>query len=287
MTAPGCRGRGSNEVFGIKLRAGLLGLLAMLVLGTFSATPAFAEGGPFCHHSQNGVTDNGQIKAQMPEQVEGLGGEQRLEGKLVSPFKLVASGAQIKGIIYNNEDQCQAKLEIQYQPLKFEPEIAHCKASLPNNNIVKIFAHAAWKWLGTEAEQRENPIHQGRDWILLPIELQQSAKELPKTEIPFAVINVEKDGTGECLVASKQNRVAGSIFAGAKPAGLGEFRTTEELTALANGTKQQFWNGQYPLIGAESGLTFFGAVGKYTGEVKIKAIGRQQQSPQFIGFFEK
>ncbi len=273
-------------MLGIKLRAGLLGMSAMLVLGAFSATPALALGGPFCHHSQNGVTDNGQIKAQMPEQIEGPGGEQKLEGKLGgTAFTLVAPGAQIKGIIYNNEDQCQAKLEIQYQPLKFEPEIAHCKASLPNNNIVKLYAHAAWKWLGTEAEQKENPIRQGRDWIIVPSELQQKAKEVPKTGI-FTVINVEKDGTGECLLASKQNKVTGSVFAEAKPAGLGEFRKEEVLTALKNGTLQQFWNGQYPLVGTESGLEFQGAPASYTGRFIIEPIGRQQQPPQFIGFFE-
>jgi hypothetical protein len=274
-------------VFAIKLRVGLLGLLAMLLVGSLAPAAALAEGGPFCHHSQNGVTDNGQIKARMPEQIAGSGGEQRFEAKLGgTAFTFVASGVQIKGIIYNNEDQCQAKLEVQYQPIKFEPEIAHCKLSFPHNNVVKIFAHAAWKWLGTEAEQKENPIRQGRGWMMLPAELQQKAKELPKAET-FTVINIEKDGTGECLLASKQNRVAGSIFAETAPASLGEFREEERLTLLSNGTLQQFWNGQYPLVGAESGLTIAGAAAKFTGSFTIKPIGRQRQPPQFIGYFEK
>jgi hypothetical protein len=273
-------------VLGIKLRAGLLGVLAMLALGAFSATPAFAEGGPFCHHSKDGITDDGLIKAQAPEQIEGPGGVQRFEGKINGSefIKLGAPGVQVKGIIYNNKDQCQAKLEIQYQPIKVEPEGAHCKASLPNNNVVKLYAHAAWKWRGSESEQVEKPIRQGRDWIFTPNELQQNAKELPKNEV-ITVMNLENNG-GTCLLASKQNKVTGTVFAEAKPAGLGEFRKEEELTVLPNGTLQQFWNGTYPLIGAESGLKFTTEPEAYSGSFKVKPIGRQQQEPQFIGFFE-
>jgi hypothetical protein len=273
----------------IKVRAGLFGVLALLLLGAFSAAPAFAEGGPFCHHRAVGGEGEGElIKGQSPQGIEGKGGEQHLEGKIGgTAITLFSAGAQIKGSLYNNEDQCQAKLNIQYQTITFEkPKLPNCAVSIPNNNLLKLYGHAAWKWLGTEAEQKENPIRQGRDWILLPTELQQGAKELPKTETPFTVLNINSVG-GTCILASAQVPVRGTVFAEANPATKEVFSAEEEQKALPNGTLQQFWNGAYPLIGAKSNLTLGTEEGKYTGAFKIKPITQKQTEPQEIGYFEK
>jgi hypothetical protein len=278
-------------VLGIKLRAGLLGLLAMLLVGSLAPAAAFAEGGPYCHHRAVGGKGEGElIKAQSPEGIAGSGGVQHLEGILpgtTEVVNLVSSGLQIKGVIYNNEDQCQAKLEVQSQKITPEkPKIEHCAVSIPNNNVLKLYAHAAWKWRGTEAEQKENPITQGRDWILLPVELQQHATELPKTETPFTVINIKSEG-GTCLLANAQAKVNGSVFNEAIPATKEVFASEESQVSLPNGAKQQFWNGAYPLIGATSSLILGKAEAKYEGSFKIKPLSQKQTEPQEIGYFEK
>jgi hypothetical protein len=287
----GLPGRKEYVVSGvIKVRAGLLGVLALLLLGAFAAAPAFAEGGPFCHRRAVGGEGEGElIKGQSPQGIKGKGGEQHLEGKIGgTALTLSSAGVQIKGSIYNNEDQCQAKLNIQYQTITFEkPSLPNCAVSFPNNNLLKLYGHAAWKWLGTEAEQKENPIRQGRDWILLPIELQQGAKELPKTETPFTVFNITKTGGGTCILASTQLPLRGSFFNEANPATKEVFSAEEEQKVLPNGTLQQFWNGAYPLIGAKSGLTIGTEEAKFGGAINLKPASQKQSEPQEIGYFEK
>ncbi len=101
---------------GIKLRAGLLGLLAMLLLGSYAASPAFAKGGPFCHHRNNSTEGNGElIKAQTPEIVGGSGGVQVLTGKVLGmEVKNEAQSVTVTGNLYNNAQQCQTKVELIY-----------------------------------------------------------------------------------------------------------------------------------------------------------------------------
>src|ERR1700730_15936289 len=113
IVAPGLPGRKEHVVLGIKLRAGLLGLLAIALLGAFSAAPAFAEGGPWCHHREVGEkTEGTRITEAEPEEVAGhSAGEQRFKSKILGlTFTIRAQQAQVKGIIYNNEDQCQSKV---------------------------------------------------------------------------------------------------------------------------------------------------------------------------------
>jgi len=285
---PGLPGRKEDQVLRPKLRAGLLGLLAVLLLGSYAATPAFAEGGPFCHHSQNGVTDNGQIKAQQPENIQGQGGEQSLEGKLGgTEVKITAASAQLKGNLYNNEDQCQAKVEISYHELRIAG-FPNCIVTLPNQNLVKLYYHQAWTWNGEAKQLAEKPqTAQERDWIVLPVELQQGATGLPKTETPFTVLNIASRSAKEiCLLATRQVAATGSLALKANPATLEKFINEEEQAALGNGTKQHFWNGR-EFIGVETSLSFGREPAKYVGSFKIKPIGQQQLPPQFVADFEK
>jgi hypothetical protein len=282
-------GRKEYVVLGIiKVRAGLLGVLALMLLGAVTAAPALAEGGPFCHKRLSGEKGEGElIKGQSPLEIEGPGGKQILTGTIGGmQVQLTTPGAQVKGVIYNNEDQCQAKLNIQYQTITIEkPKVEHCVASIPNNNLLKLYGHAAWKWRGNSEEQTEKPIRQGRDWILLPQELQQGAKELPPATT-FTVINIKSEG-GTCLLASTQLVVKGSVFAEANPATKEVFQSEEEQKSLPNGTLQQFWNGAYPLIGAESSLTLGTPAATYEGAFKITPLPQKQTESVEVGYFEK
>ncbi len=101
-------------MLGIKLRAGLLGLLAVLLLGSYTASSAFAKGGPFCHHRNSSAEGNGElIKAQTPEIIGGKGGLQVLSGKVLGmEIKQEAQSVTMTGNLYNNAQQCQAKVEL-------------------------------------------------------------------------------------------------------------------------------------------------------------------------------
>ncbi len=263
----------------IKMRAGLLGVLALMLLGAFSAAPALAEGGPYCHHRPLGGEGEGElIKEATPEQIFGEGGLQKLEGGGVT---VESEKAQVKGVIYNNPDQCQVKIEIQYQnPKTASP---HCHVVVGTNNIVKIYGHQVWKWNG-EPKQLEpaEQKNQVRDWLFLPKELQQGANGLPAAST-FAIVTFTSEG-GTCLLAGK-DPVEGSVTAEAVPYQLGVWRTTEEQNVAGGAGKQHFWNGT-AFKGFETGLTFLGAA-KLEGKFSVKTIGRQQNAPQELAYFEK
>jgi hypothetical protein len=291
-------------VLGIKFRARLLvALAAVILLGSLSASPAFAEGGPFCHHRAVGGKGEGEkISEAEPEAFDGGGGEQQLVDKILgSPITIAIKQVQVKGIVYNNLDQCQTKTLIDYvEPRVVSPaSFTGCEVKINIQNSVKIFGHQAWKWAGEkkELEEKEPGKIQHRDWIFLPVELPQGAIGLPKTEVPFAIITLSKKGTGECEIAKIEANVTGSMSGegfkltnGGEPKqALEEFGTEEEINTELNGGRgpQKFWNGSLPWIGVQTGLEFAGAAATYKAAFKIKTIGRQQGAAQEIAYFEK
>jgi hypothetical protein len=277
----------------LKLRAGLLGLLAMLLLGAFAAAPAFAEGGPFCHHREVGEkTEGKRITEAEPEEIAGHGGVQTLTGLGLT---IESEQAQVKGIIYNNADQCQSKVAITYSTPKIVGN-PNCEVKINSNNVVKLFGHQAWKWNGTKEQLEEkSQAKQHRDWIFLPVELQQGAKELP-TGTPFASITISSKSGVTCnpLFVMKQAKVEGSAtiagFAlqrGKENQNLEEWDEAQELRATGGEGKQHFWNGSQ-FIGVQTGLTFGAQTSLYNGAFEINTIGKQEKTPaQEMAYFEK
>jgi hypothetical protein len=261
-------------VFASKIRVGVLGLMVMLLVGSYAAT-AYAEPGPFCHQRLNSEAAENKITEAAPEQVQGEGGEQKLESGTVA---LTTPGVQVKGIIYNNEDQCQAKLELKYHEVTW---VGHtCTVTVGTNNTVKVYGHLAWKWDGTKGQLEEQPQkNQVPDWIFLPSELktQEGFKgELPKqifTTITF------KGGTGakECasfgpnITVNVTGSVGGVIL---KPEGNGleKWARTEEVQTPGVQMKQHIWDGfEKKFVGVDTGLAFNGSEAKLTGNFKINA----------------
>ena len=199
-------------MLGSKIRAGVLGLMVMLLLGSYAATSAYAEAGPFCHKRSIGSEGAGtKITSAAPEFVQGEGGEQRLTGASVT---VVASSVQVKGILYNNEDQCQTKLELKYH----EPHLVNhplCTATVGGPaNAVKVVGHLAWKWNGTLAQLEEQPQkEQVQDWIFLPSKSELNTQggfpgELPKEEL--TILTFAKNT--ECgILSGTASKVIGSL----------------------------------------------------------------------------
>src|ERR1700675_3009019 len=161
IVPPGLPGRKEHVVLAIKPRAWMLGLLAMLLLGSYAAAPAMAERGPFCWHREIGNQTKGEkVKAQLPEPFGGQGKNQVLTGKEGgTTFKIEAPIVQIKGIIYNNSFQCQLKVEIHFQSLTLiEPKIAGCTITVgASDNTFAADGDWEWKYEGNTKELTEQP----------------------------------------------------------------------------------------------------------------------------------
>jgi hypothetical protein len=269
----------------------MLGLMVMLLVGSYAASVASAQG-PFFHHRNVGETGNGvkwsqQTAGRPPwEAVEGSGPKVTLEGKIVSePVVITAESVEVKGIIFNNAVQGQAKLLFTYvEPQLIKPAL-HCKVVIGMGNVVKLYGHQAWTWNGTEPQLKEQPQKEQKpDWIFLPNELQQGAESLPTSQVFTQITLLNKSATETCPVAG-QFPVTGSVAAAIEPANVEEWSTTETSKALPNLTKQHFSNG-VKNIGAETGLKLGAETAKLVQEAKVKTIGTQGFAAQEIAHFE-
>jgi hypothetical protein len=276
-------------VLGVKLRAGLLGLVAMLVLGALSAAPAFAVGGPFCHHRAVGAEGEGtKITEAAPEGLEGKGGEQKLVGKILGiETEITSKGVEVKGIVYNNALQCQLKLELKYIEPKLE-KIKGCEVKVGINNTVKLFGHQDWKWNGTKEQLEEKPqAKQFREWLFIPVELKEGFTEIPKG--PYVNIIISKLGGAACSLAEKEpTQFPVTESAGGESienTGLNKWGTKETISIKKGEIQQHDWNGK-EFVGFTSGLFFAGNKASYTGETTTKTVGFQGGAAQEVGYFE-
>ncbi len=258
---------------GIKLRAGLLGLLAMLLLGSYAASPAFAApAGPFCHHRNSIAEGNGElIKAQTPEIVAGKGGIQVLSGKVLGmEVKNEAQNVEVKGNLYNNALQCQTKVELVYNERSVSTPFAGCTFKVNRNNLVKLYGHKAWKYNEKEAELTEKTkILQKPDWIFIPVELQEGAKELPKAT--YATIIYQTIPGQKCSLNGTEIEVSGSVTARNVPVQLEEWSKAEEQNIEKGEGKQDFWNGTV-FVPVTTALKF-GEGAAYKGSIKSRNSG--------------
>jgi len=199
-------------------------------------------------------------------------------------FEITAPAVQVKGIIYNNALQCQAKVELKYQEVKLvKPVVAGCTVTVGTigENTVRVAGHQAWTYAELAGELTEQPqARQKPDWIFLPAELAEGVKELPKES--FTTINFGS----KCGVFSLLKiKVNGSVGAESKPEKVGIWSTNETVTSTKGEQKQHFWNGtEYvPVI---TGLIVGTEGASYIGSFTVKTIGRQQLPAQEIAHFE-
>jgi len=269
-----------------RVRAIVLGLLALLVVGAIASATASAEAGPFWHHREVGkAIDEGKIEPQTPETFSGTGGEQILKGTVgTTPVLLKAPGVKITGGIWNNTLQGQIKLTLTYPPITIAtPALPGCQAEAFTqagaHNVVFAEGHLAWTWDGTAGQRTEQPIvNQKPDIIFVPpgTQIQANSTELPKgifAEIKFAP-------TASCGVLAGTFKVTGSTIGSLKPEKVGEWSTTLVTNTPEGKAKQHFWNGK-EFIGVETGLIFAGNPASLIGENKTTA------TKQEIAIFEK
>jgi hypothetical protein len=262
-----------------RARAAMLGLLAVILVGSLTSATAFAEAGPFWHHREIGGKGEGaKIEASAPESFQGEGGEQRLKGEIGStPVEGVATSAQAKGIIYNNSLQGQTKLRMTlHEPRLVKPELKGCTTTIGENNTISVMGHLAWKWNGSAEQLKEAPqSHQKPDGIATPSEIAEGATELPKGT--FTTITLKGAG---CGVLAGTFKMEGSAVIEGTPENLEEWSTSITVRIPEGKRKQHFWNGKV-FVGVETGLISAGNEANITGEAKAKS------ATQEIAAFEK
>jgi hypothetical protein len=252
-----------------RTRAIILGLLALMAVGSFTATAA-AEPGPFWHQREKGEKGEGKKIEENPGlNVNGEGGPATLTGEPVkgTPVEIQAKITVVHIQIYNNPDQGQFKFRITYfDPQLLKPALKPCEVKVGKNNEVNVEGHLVWKWDGTEKQLLENPqANQKVDGIAVPLTTKiEGVKEIPKET--FTTITLSGSGCGVLAGTFNVSNTEAVEFA---PDTLGVFET--QLTASSHfGTFKQHFYNQKEQIGTTTGLLFGGQPANLSQEDKVE-----------------
>jgi hypothetical protein len=244
----------------------------MLLVGSFAAASAEANQGPFWYHRAVGAQGKGtKLTNGTSVEVRGGGGVAVFKSKLAgAEIELTSSQVQIKGLIFNNALQGQARLEFAYnQPTAIKP--SSCTVRVASNNVVKVFGHQVWTYNNELKQLTEQPVqNQKPQWLFLGQELQQGAGNLP-TGVPFTSITF----SGALCPISGQGNVIGSIVAAVKPEQLGAFSRDQVAESLLNGSLLHFWNGASNITGA-SALKFNNEEAKLVQTGKVSVVSAEE-----------
>jgi hypothetical protein len=240
------------------------------MLGGGSKGVGTAGPGPFWHHRVNSKEGIGsKIEANALENFQGEGGEQKLRAKVAeTSIEIVSSHVQIKGAVYNNALQGQAKLELVYtEPKIIKPALKECSVVLGENNSVRLKGHLMWKWNGLAKQLVEGaPTAQKPDLVFTPTEIATGATALPKGELTKIVTK----GSG-CGILAGTFKVEGSETDLPSSPNLEEWSSTlSTRTTEAGEMLQHFWNGG-EFIGAKAGMIFAGNQASMIGQTTMKA----------------
>jgi hypothetical protein len=275
-----------------RIRVVVLGLLALMLVGSIMSASASAEAGPFWLHREVGGKEGTKIGPKAPENFWGTGGEQRIVGSISgTPIEFTSKTVQVKGAIYNSEHQGQAKAEIIYnQPALLMPVLKECGVTVDSSNIVVVKGHLMWKWNGEKKQLEEQPQEeQTPDLVFTTVEPQQQEPE-PKKPADWRrlgiLASITLKGSG-CGVLSGTQLVQGSEIGIANINHLNEYSKKVSGRSFSSGTlkeelaekplegfSQHYWGGKsfQPLI---VGLTFAGNPANLIGQTEVEAAQQE------------
>jgi hypothetical protein len=268
-----------------KLRVSLLTLLAMSAAGAYVASVASAEG-PFLHRRAVGNPGSGtKISESEPEVVASAPGKAFFKVVIAgSHITITTEDTQVKGIVYDNALQGQAKIKTVYvEPRISEPSsLKACTVNIGNSNDTTVLkGHLVWSWNG-ENKQLEEVSQKAQKpyWLFTPAELLAGSKGLPKGILfPMSFTGAE------CVLAGIKIAMEGSYANSIEP-GLEEWSLSETQSQLPNEQMLHFWNGTQN-IGAKTETRLGGQPFTFVGELTFKTLGTQGGAAQEIARFEK
>jgi hypothetical protein len=239
-------------VLGIKLKAGWLVIIAMLLLSAFWATLANAEGGPYFYHRAIGSTVKGvKISESSPEPVEGKGEEQKLSGKIGGQeTEVVSSAVEIKGEDYNTVNSAQSKLKLVYiEPKLKKPNLPGCEVKVGPENTVHLELWQIWKWDGTPRQLKKQfvqwKLQKWDGWAIVRqphfTKEQEESQEIEPPNETFTEIAL---GKGCGLLENTKSKTNGTASIQDLLKLPGEYTQTQSFVSEGAGTFKQhicFW----------------------------------------------
>jgi hypothetical protein len=283
-----------------RIRAVLFGLLAVMLVGSIMAATASAEAGPFWHHRAIGGKGEGaKIEPNAPENFRGTGGKQTLISKVgTTEIEIASNISQVKGAIFNNALQGQAKIEIVYnQPTLIRPALKGCNVRVGLANIVVAKGHLMWKWNGTTEQLNEQPQKAQRPVLVFAGTEPPVQKPEPKEPINLTTATAGIFTTVTFSPAANCGALAGTfnVFGSEEvnfKGQLEEFTRTLDLNTTEGSTipfgtesiehafRQHYWNGT-AFLGTIVGLGLGASPAALIGQTKVES---EQQE---IAVFEK
>jgi hypothetical protein len=275
-----------------RIRVVVLGLLAVMLVGSAMASTASAEAGPFFHHRPVGGKGEGEkIESKAPENFSGVQGEQTLFGEIAAiKVAIAAPSATVSGALFNSLNQGQFKITITYKESKLvKPVLKECTSTIGTNNVLVLKGHMEWKWNGTPAQLAAEPQakEQVPEFVVASVEpLQKGTSDFRKNGA-FTTITLK--GTGCGVLAGNFNIEGSEVgFLNRKIEEWSKtlaFRTTEDETinkeaGEGEGFLQHDWNGS-AFQGIIAGLKFGGSPADLIGQTEIES------TQQEIAIFEK
>jgi hypothetical protein len=268
----------------------MLGLLAIMLMGSFTAASASAEPGPFWHHRLNSKEGEGtKIEEGAKESFTSKGGAQTLSGKISStPVVIVANSTEgEEGKIYNNARQGQIEFKNFYkEPHLVKPELKGCEVKVGKENKVPLKGHLMWKWNGTKTQLEEQPqANQTPDIGFTVVEPGNQSVEEVNFIKDGTFTTITFSGTG-CGVLAGTFSVSGSDVA-IPNRKLNEFAKTLSVRTLTNPQSselnevylQHYWNGE-KFEGIKLGLIFGTEAASLVGQT-------ENESSEEVAVFEK
>jgi hypothetical protein len=262
-----------------RIRAAMLGLLAVMLVGSVMASSAAAatEGPFWMRKNAKGTAE--KIEPKAPENFRGSGGVQTLKGKVAgTAVEIVSTTDTVKGAIFNGPHQGQLKLEIVYnQPTLVKPELSGCTVLVGEKNVVQVKGFLVWKWNGVKKQlEPAEQVNQTPDLDFSAIEPTNQEPE------PAEKVDLTKVGTFTTIkfTGSACGVLAGSFNVNGSEVGIpnrkfSEFAKTLTVTTVESQTNsffQHFWNpvrSQY--LGLLVGLTFGGEPSSLVGQNTVES----------------
>jgi hypothetical protein len=261
-----------------RVRAVMLGAMAVMLLGAVTASTASALGPWWYRLNAKGAEE--KIEPNAPENFKGGGGEQRLLSEIgAEKIEITAEQIQVKGAIFNGPHQGQIKVELVYHQPKLKiPNLANCGVTVGTNNIVVAKGHLMWKWNGTKEQLlAENQTTAGQTWDIGFTSVEPQVQEPFVEEVDLTksgiFTTVRLSGAG-CAALAGTFTVAGSEVA-VPNLGLGTFSRNLSTRTLAapqvepsKGFLQHYQTGNatHPNQGAKLGLVFGEKVASLIGQ---------------------
>lgn len=273
-----------------RVRAVMLGLLAVMLAGSIAATAASgAEAGPFWHHRVTAKEGEGtKIERAAPEHFSGTGGQQLFRAKIGTvEIEFGSPSVQVKGVIFNGASQGQIEAEIVYsQPALIEPVLKGCTVIISTKNIIVTKGYLMWKWNGEKSQLEEAPsINQSVDGIFSAIEPPRQKPFVERVNLENgAITTVTLAGSSSCGVLSGTFPITGG-YVGIPNLKLKEFSKTVQIRVIeapkvTGRFLQHYYNGERAQ-GVEVGLKLGGNPAAYfLGQTVV-------ESPEEVAVFEK